>query len=179
MGNNSGHIEISHIFFADDTLIFCQPNTSHLIFLKCILICFQAVSGLKINLHKSELVDLGCCNTENTFFDILGCKKSTFPITYLGVPLGIKKKDKRCWEPVIEPFNNRLATWKRKFLSQGVRLTLIKSTLSNLSIYYLFVINIPTNVTKKLEATQCNFLWGTVKTTKNVSWLSGQKLKNP
>jgi len=31
-----------------------------------------------------------------------------------------------------------LANWKRLYLSNGGRLTLIKSTLSNLPIYYLF-----------------------------------------
>lgn len=114
---------------------------------------------VKINLHKSELA-LGCYNSGNSFRDILDCKKFSFPITYLGVPLGSKKNDKRCWEPVIETFNNRLATWKKNFKSKRGRLTLIKSTLSNLPIYYLWIINIPINVAKKLEAIQCKFFMG-------------------
>lgn len=49
-------IDVSHLFFADDTLTFCQPDLRNLLHLRCVFMCFQAVFGLKINLHKSELV---------------------------------------------------------------------------------------------------------------------------
>ncbi|XP_057982289.1 uncharacterized protein LOC131167502 [Malania oleifera] len=48
------HIEgralvVSHLLFADDTLIFCDPDLDHILFLRVILMWFEAVSGLKIN----------------------------------------------------------------------------------------------------------------------------------
>lgn len=49
-------LEVTHIFFADDTLIFCQPEKSTMLNLLCVLLCFQAVFGLNINLKESELV---------------------------------------------------------------------------------------------------------------------------
>lgn len=47
---------MSHLLFADDTLIFCDADLSQIAKLLDILLLFEAVSGLKINLGKSELV---------------------------------------------------------------------------------------------------------------------------
>ncbi len=52
---------ISHLLFTDDTLIFCYADPSQLIHLKWVLNWFEAISGLRINLGKSELVWLVMC----------------------------------------------------------------------------------------------------------------------
>lgn len=46
-------MKVSHLFFADDVLIFCEPDLSSLLHLRCILICFQLVFGLRINMKKT------------------------------------------------------------------------------------------------------------------------------
>lgn len=40
VGQQENQIEITHLFFVDDTLIFCQPDISSLIFLRCVLLYF-------------------------------------------------------------------------------------------------------------------------------------------
>jgi hypothetical protein len=47
---------ISHLLFADDTLIFCEANNEHIDHLRSILVWFEATSGLQVNLGRSELV---------------------------------------------------------------------------------------------------------------------------
>lgn len=160
VGKRDNFTEISHLFFADDTLIFCQPDLKNLLYLKYVLYWFQVVSGLKINLIKSELARIGGNGDVVSFARILRCKEIKFPFKYLGVPLGAKYKDQGTWEPIIDLFESRLAGWKRNFLPEGGRFTLIKHTLANLPIYYLSTLTILVKVAKKLEAIQCRFLWG-------------------
>lgn len=92
--SNSKKFEVTHIFFADDSLIFCKPDARMLLNLRCILLCFQAVFGLKINLYKYELVGIEKGSNGNHLAKVLGCVEMQFPIKYLGFPLVVKFKDK-------------------------------------------------------------------------------------
>lgn len=84
VGRGDNSMVVTHLFFADDTLIFCKPDLKNLLHLRCILLCFQAVSGLKINLNKSELARIGGSGDAGPFARILGCKEVKFPFKYLG-----------------------------------------------------------------------------------------------
>jgi hypothetical protein len=70
---------------------------------------------------------------------------------YLGLPLGASYKATSIWNDVIEKMECRLAGWKKLYLSKGGRLTLIKSTISNLPTYYLSLFPIPMGVANRLE----------------------------
>ena len=85
---------VSHLFFEDDMLIFCEADLDHIMILRMILIWFEAVSGLKINLGKSEIVPVGVVHNIDLFLVVLGCKQGSLPMKYLGLPLGAKFKDK-------------------------------------------------------------------------------------
>jgi hypothetical protein len=97
---------------------------------------------------------------DESLADILGCKTSALPMKYLGLPLGSKFKAKDVWNGVLEKMKHRLAGWKRLYLSKRGRLTLIKSTLSNLPTYYLSLFPILATVAQRIEKLQRDFLWG-------------------
>ena len=158
--NANDPLLISHLLFADDTLIFCEADSDHIAHLRSILVWFEAISGLRVNLGKSELVQVGEVPFLEELADILGCQTSTLPMKYLGLPLGAKFKSLDIWNPIVEKMERRLAGWKQIYLSKGGRLTLIKSTLSNLPTYFLSLFPIPAVVAKRIEQIQRNFLWG-------------------
>jgi hypothetical protein len=56
------------------------------------MLCFEVVLGLKINLAKSELVLVGNVNNVEGLARILGCRVSSLPMKYLGLPLGASFK---------------------------------------------------------------------------------------
>ena len=52
-------LEVSHLLFANDTLVFCEVSHTQLMYLSWLLMWFEVISGLKINLTKSELILVG------------------------------------------------------------------------------------------------------------------------
>uniref|UniRef100_A0A2N9FUW6 Reverse transcriptase domain-containing protein n=1 Tax=Fagus sylvatica TaxID=28930 RepID=A0A2N9FUW6_FAGSY len=82
-GEESAPLQISHLLFVDDILIFCEANPDSLTYLRVILTCFKATSGLRVNLGKSEMVQVSEVPNLEALADILGCKTATFPMKYL------------------------------------------------------------------------------------------------
>lgn len=87
-----GGCRISHLQFADDTMIFFYTSETHLGILRCILYGFEAVLRLKINLEKSELFQVGSVPNIEELAWILGCKIGVLLSSYLGMPLGASFK---------------------------------------------------------------------------------------
>ena len=149
-----GDLVIYHLLYADDTLIFCEANKDQLKYLSWILMWFEALSGLKINLNKSEIIPIGPVDNAEELAIELGCKVGSFPTSYLGLPLGAKHKAVGVWDSIEERFRKRLASWKIQYISKGGRATLIRSTLSSLPIYYLSLFQMPQKVCARLEKIQ-------------------------
>ncbi|KAF5472696.1 hypothetical protein F2P56_009390 [Juglans regia] len=151
VGNGDyGSIDISHLLFANNTLIFYGGNLGHIQSLRALL-CFEVVSDLRVNLSKSELVPVEVVPDE---VNLLGCKVSSLPNKYLGSPLGNSFKFERIWNVVVENVGQILASWKRLYLSKRGRLTLIKYTLSNLPTYFLSLFPLPIKVANHIKKLQ-------------------------
>ena len=76
------------------------------------------------------------------------------------MPLGSSFKMALIWNPILEKMEKKLSGWKCLYLSKGGRLTLLRSTLSSLPMYFLSLFTIPKAVAARMESIQRNFLWG-------------------
>ncbi|RVW79010.1 Transposon TX1 uncharacterized 149 kDa protein [Vitis vinifera] len=76
-----------------------EDQLTHLCWL---LMWFEALSGLKVNMDESELIPVG-------------------------MPLGAPFKSIGVWDGIEERFRKRLAIWKRQYISKGGMITLIRS----------------------------------------------------
>ncbi|KAK2654791.1 hypothetical protein Ddye_014647 [Dipteronia dyeriana] len=89
VGFGDNVIHISHLQFADDTVLFIEPSLEYLSNMKRILRCYELASGLKINFHKSCLVKVRKKDLrDENWAKVFRCSLSSLPLTYLGLPLG-------------------------------------------------------------------------------------------
>ena len=153
-------MHVSHLLFADDTIVFCEARKEYLTYLSWILFWFEAASGLRINLDKSEIIPVGEVEEMEEMAAELGCKVGSMPCVYLGLPLGAPNKSTAVWDGVEEKMRRRLAHWKHQYISKGGRLILIKSTMASMSSYQMSLFCMPKSVARRLEKLQMDFLWG-------------------
>ncbi|RVW89552.1 LINE-1 retrotransposable element ORF2 protein [Vitis vinifera] len=132
---------VSHLQFADDTIFFSSTREEDLMTLKSVLLVFGHISGLKVNLDKSNIYGI---NLEQNHLSrlavMLDCKASGWPILYLGLPLGGNPKASGFWDPVIERISRRLDGCRRR----------------------IYLLEIPASVAAKIERMQREFLWSGV-----------------
>jgi hypothetical protein len=61
---------------------------------------------------------------------------------------------------IIEKIECQLVGWKWLSPSKGGKITLVKSTLSNLPTYFMHLFPLRTRVARGIEKLQRDFLWG-------------------
>ena len=87
-GRWRGELIISHLLYVDDTILFCEAKQDQLAYLSWLLMWFEAISRLKINLSKSEIILVGSVDNVKELAFELGCKIRALSSSYLGLPLG-------------------------------------------------------------------------------------------
>ena len=107
---------------------------------------------MKVNVGKSEIVPVGEVNNLDALANILQYRVGSLSMKYLGMPLGTSFKTTSIWNPILKKMEKKLSGWKRLYLSKGVRLMLLKSTLSSLPTYFLSLFTIPKAVTTRLKS---------------------------
>ncbi|GJY96661.1 reverse transcriptase domain, reverse transcriptase zinc-binding domain protein [Tanacetum coccineum] len=101
------------------------------------VVCFEEVSGLRVNYNKSNIYGIGLNEEELTeMARWMGYGVGEFLFTYLGVPVGENMRRIKSWGPVVEKFKKWLTDWKAKTISFGGRLTLVKSVIGSLPLYH-------------------------------------------
>ncbi|KAL6320089.1 hypothetical protein AAG906_004598 [Vitis piasezkii] len=113
-GRGGERAQVSHLLFANDTLVFCGASQDQMTYLSWILKWFEAISGLRINLDKSELILVGGVENIEALVAELGCKVGSLPSSYLGLPLGAPHRSMAVWDGVEKRFQKRLARQKKR-----------------------------------------------------------------
>ncbi|CAL1380000.1 unnamed protein product [Linum trigynum] len=108
MDETNGRGEVTHLLFADETLLFCDAAYDQVLNIVSNLVSFQAITELRINLEKSVMITVGDVAIPEYFAAIFGCNWSSEPSKYLGFPLGAKVNAISTWDPIIRKFEQRL-----------------------------------------------------------------------
>jgi hypothetical protein len=111
--------------FTNDTLILIESSLQGIVILKPLLLSFENMFGLKINLGKSEAIVVGTTDAEKVrWASLINCKLGSFPFTYLGMPMSDRPLRVSDWEFLTEKVTHRVDPWQGLFLASAGRLEL-------------------------------------------------------
>ncbi|KAL9676223.1 hypothetical protein QQ045_004436 [Rhodiola kirilowii] len=147
-------INLSHMMFADDMILFSKADLGSLMKIKEALNVLHGWSGLEVNVNKSAIYFGGCDEVEQLGFQV---GKLTF--SYLGVLLDGKGLRRSAYEGLLEKKTSKIRAWSTCFLSYAGRLVLVKHVLITISSYWMRVLLFPKTVLTKISAICRNFLW--------------------
>lgn len=157
---------ISHLFFADDSLMFARDNVLEERSILVILQRYQVSLVQIVNWDKSEASFSRNMeeNVKSSIYREMGVKMVTSHAKYLGFPVifGRSKKDV-FFAMVKEIVWKNIKGWKEKFLSRAGKEVLIKEVVQVIPSYVMSYYKLPESCWHEIEAMISKFLWERMK----------------
>ena len=159
---NAGGPIISHMLFADDTLIFLRADHCNCCNLVRILDAYSEASGQQVNLHKSS-VFFGANISSGVLMSlsqVLGIPMVVNPGTYLGLPSLWSSSKKQGLAFVKGRILEKIQGWKQCTLSQAGKEVMIKAVIQAIPTHPMNIFKFPTSLCSKFDSLIANFWWG-------------------
>ena len=170
--------KLTHLFFADDSLLFCQATMANCLAVSHILQQYEMVSGQQLNRAKTSLFF-----TRNTSSDMRSQIQEVFQVPkikshekYLGLPSFIGRSKNAAFGELKGRVWRRMSGWKEKFLSNGGREVLIKAVAQAIPTYTMSCFKLPDELCQDLNTMFCNFWWVHHDKSKKAHWIRWKKL---
>ncbi|KAL9293808.1 putative reverse transcriptase domain-containing protein [Arabidopsis thaliana] len=126
---NTSELNISHLMFADDVMIFCDGSSSSLHEIYETLDDFAGWSGLHLNREKTLLFHAGLSLFQIREISAYGFPEGSLHVRYLGLPLMSRKLKISEYSPLLDKIKGKFRNWAVKSLSFAGRTQLIASVI--------------------------------------------------
>ncbi|CAN1191878.1 Putative ribonuclease H protein At1g65750 [Linum perenne] len=172
---------LTHLFYANDLIIFAQASVTQAhVILRC-LDCFCTAAGQSINKDKSAVF---CSkNTDRqSRLDIaasLGIPITNNLGTYLGVPILHERTTTETYQGILNKIDKKLAGWKIKTLSLAGHVTLAKSVLGALPAYAMQTSVIPATTCEAIDKKIRDFVWGSSDESRKIHLVNWNQICAP
>lgn len=126
--------KISHIFFADDLVLFGEATEENITNVMDCLDAFCSFSGQRVNSSKSKIFFSSNTspNKVSNVCRIAKMEKTDDLGKYLGVELHTKRVSKATFHGLINKMQNKLSQWKAAHLSLAGRQVLVQAVTSTI-----------------------------------------------
>lgn len=172
---------ITHLFFADDSLIFFKANKEETRTVKNCLKDYEKASGQLINFDKSAITFSK--STPQTNIDMV---KACLHIQichghdlYLGLPTFSIHSKRLQFGYLRDKVAKQLGCWRNKFFTDGGREILLKSVIQAIPTYAMSCFRIPTSICGEIESLCARFWWGGNVDEKKIYWKDWKELTRP
>ena len=168
----------SHLFFADDLVLFAKADHVNCSTIRDVLDDFCTRSGQSISESKSRVyfspnVDV---DTRESLCDILGFKSTPNLGKYLGFPLKHRGGNNQDQNFILDRVKQNLAGWKANLLSLAGRTVLIQASTSTIPAYVMQCTALPKKLLDDIDRVNRNFLWGSSDSLKRTHWVGWHKV---
>jgi hypothetical protein len=172
---------VSHLLFADDTLLFFKANPQQSQNVSQIIDAYAAATGQLINRAKcSILFGPGCLPATRTeIMHNLQVQEPNFEEKYLGLPTPQGRMHKGRLQNLQERLLKRMMVWGDGIPSQAGKETLIKSIAQAIPTYIMSIFKLPMSVCDDLTRMIRNYWWGSSKGKRKTHWISWEKITMP
>ncbi|GMI81726.1 hypothetical protein HRI_001841900 [Hibiscus trionum] len=172
---------VTHLLFADDSIIFGEASSSAATNLKNILHTYSQCSGQLINFEKSSL--FFSSNVSNMRKGEV-CSILNAPVLdnldkYLGLPSMIGRNKRAALAGLKDRFKGSTDHWNTRLLSLGGKEVYIKSVLQAIPLYTMACFLLPSSLCKELEAVMAKYWWGQSPSKSGIHWCTWQALCLP
>ncbi|KAG7551859.1 Endonuclease/exonuclease/phosphatase superfamily [Arabidopsis thaliana x Arabidopsis arenosa] len=152
-------LDISHLMFADDVMVFFDGSSSSLHGIYETLDDFAGWSGLNMNRDKTLLFCAGLSPNETSAITSYGFPSASLPVRYLGLPLMSRKLRVNEYSPLLDKISYKFRAWAVKSLSFAGRAQLIASVIYGTINFWMSTFVLPKGCIKKIESMCSSFLW--------------------
>ena len=169
---------LTHLFFADDSLIFCKADKQQATEIMNVLKIYEAASGQLINLDKSAVFfsrNMISDQREEVRQALRGMNEAKQG-KYLGLPMVISRTKDQIFGFVRENIKRRLQNWKSKFLSSAGKEVMLKSVAMAMPTYVMSCFKLPRKLCKDINALMANFWWGETSGRNKMHWTSWERM---
>uniref|UniRef100_A0A803PAY0 Reverse transcriptase domain-containing protein n=1 Tax=Cannabis sativa TaxID=3483 RepID=A0A803PAY0_CANSA len=169
---------VSHLLFADDTLIFAKATHSSCNALQAALQLYNQATGQRVNFGKSSI--LFSPNTpshvSDHFYHTLGISNRPFMSKYLGVPQCFGRSKKNSFSFILDRVSSNLTVWSHKFFSKAGKEVVLKAVIQAIPSYAMSCYKLPTSICHKIEKLMAQFWWGSFGNRSKAHWKSWSSL---
>ena len=164
--------KLTHLFFVDDSLLFCKANPQECGNVLNTLSKYEVVFGEKINREKTALFfsKFTDDDTRQEIKRLLGVQEIKFYEKYLGLLALVGRGKKASFNYIKEKVWRKLQGWEGKLLSQVGREILIKAVVKAISTYAMGCFKLPLGLCHDMEAMIKKFFWGQRVDKRRIHW---------
>lgn len=172
---------ITHLFFADDSIIFFKADPYTCRHVKDCLVCYERASGQVINFNKSAL---SCSphtisSNQDRVKHFLQIRESKSHELYLGAPSFSLRNKRVQFGYLKERMLKKIKSWRHRHYTKGGKEVLIKAVLQAIPTFAMGCFRIPTSIHRELDMICARFLWESSPEKGGVHWKSWDGLCKP